>query len=215
MKGSAAVPLALVPTVLPAGPVALGGDVPHVQRAQHGPITVLSRPPENAGDRLMMSLSENVFVRLTAACDHVFRLNDKVDKVGSVTARSHRMISMDRQMNCHVDLPIALAGDNPPEFEYDDFIDRTSHWTDGQMLEEFDYYRVKEDNFKHFDPKEHPPNAAKLLEGKRICGMLPLPHGCLWVGNYVCEQTGLCMRTVSTYDLSWDGYKIRWDVLCG
>ena len=214
--GAAAAPLVLVPSVLPAGPVPLGGepwpDAKPSARIQNGPITVLSRQPENAGERLMMALSENVFVRLTAHCEHAVRLDDQVDKLGSVTSRK---VSMDLQMNCHSQLPTSLAGDHPPEFFHEDFVAKTEHWTTGQMMELHDYYNLEQDKFKHFDPEEKPPNVAELLKGKTACGMLPLPHGCLWVGNYICSQTGLAMRAIGTYHMDTDAYVLRWDVLLG
>ncbi len=48
-----------------------------------------------------------------------------------------------------------------------------------------------------------------------LCGLLPLPHGVMWSGNYICSRTGLAMRVVGAYDFSADTYDLRWDVLCG
>jgi hypothetical protein len=165
---------------------------------------VLGPAPETPIQRVMMALSENVFGRLRQHAP-VLRVCDKLDKVGSVTERG---VCLDTQMNAWVALEGRMASEHPPEWDYEDFVAQTDHWEVGQAI------AMREDQWTPREPAG-PPNAAELLKGKRAVGMLFLPQGVEWRGNYIDEMTGLTMRAVGNY-MPWiDGFALRWDVLCG
>lgn len=207
MKASSAVPLALVPTVFPGGPARMpmgGANEPrqHVPRVA-GPISYLGADPDSNIQRVMMALSESVFVRLTNACDHALRLDDKCDKIGSVTARG---ICLDQQMHTQANLPPGMGAEHPPEWDFEGFVAATNHWEVGQAISIPSLSTTKDAG---------PPNAAELLKGKTVNGLMYMPRGVTWCGSYIHDQTGLAMRGIGTYLLYTDGFEMRWDVLCG
>lgn len=205
LGASAAVPLTLVPTIFPGGtarmPMAAGQHQHHTPRVT-GPTSYLGAEPDSQIQRVMMALSESVFARLTQACDHTLRLDDKCDKIGSVTGRG---VCLDTQMHTQANLPPGMGAEYPPDWDYEAFVANTDYWELGQSISIPSLT----------SEKAGPPNAAELLKGKTANGLMVMPRGVTWCGTYINDQTGLAMRGIGSYLLYTDGFEMRWDVLCG
>ena len=181
------------------------GNVASASTNQPSTVHMLGREPDGASQKLARLLADDVFDRLCQSVKGRSLTVTTLQRMGETDRR--RGFTMMNQWNCAFCLSSEYLVDEPPPFDMQRFRVKTAAWENGNM-----------GTMPKFQSDKPPDGATPTDEAFKdvvAVGQLPIHSSMDWAAHYVDEATGMFMRVVMVYEISYDNYVIRFDVLCG